>query len=158
MDTYNIAFIAMVLTVDCVNDTEISKLVEKYGLIELGKNITLKVLEPEKIKQPFRLPQTPTQSFIQDIFRYENRLRAVYTMMVNEIDEGQKIFQYLYDHDGPPHLRLKFDYHYLTSYYGLKEDDIVSIKDLLVSTRQLWLKICKKKKRRKTKSNKSLNI
>lgn len=155
MDIYIILIaLLLTLTVNGENGTEVEKIVEKYGLIELGKNITLKVLHPEKITQLYRLPQTPAQAFIQDIFRYENRLRAVYMMTENRIDEGQKIFQYLYDHNGPPHLSLQFDYRYLSSHYGFKENDIVNIKDLLGSTRSLWLKICKYKKRRKTKRNK----
>lgn len=148
MDTY-IIFIIVIVTVNCDNDTEVLKLVEKYGLIDLAKNITLKVLDPEKIMQPYRLPQTPSQAFIQDIFRYKNRLSAVYILMENGIDEGRKIFQYLYDHKGPPHLSLQFDYHNLSCYYGLKEHDITNIKDLLNSTRQLWLKICERKSEEK---------
>lgn len=142
--------ISLIVTVNCDSDTETLKLVEKYDLLELGRNITLKVLDPDKIPQPHRLPQTPAQTFIQDIFRYKNRLSAVYIMLSGGNNEGHKIFQYLYDHGGPPHLSLHFDYHHLTIYYYLKENEVLNIKDLLDSTKQLWLRMCKTMNKRKT--------
>lgn len=142
MYTY-IILIALIVIVNCDNDTAVLKLVEKYEFIELGKNITLKVLDPDKIPQPYRLPQTPAEAFIYDIYRYHNRLNTIYIMMLSGSDEGQKVFQYLYDHDGPQHLSLHLDYHFLTNYYNFEENDLVDIKDILEYTKRLWLKMCK---------------
>lgn len=142
MNTY-IILIGLIVTVNCDNDTEVLKLVEKYEFLELGKNITLKVLDPDKIPQPYRLQQTPAQAFIYDIYRYHNRLNTIYTMMLSDNDEGQKVFEYLYDHDGPQHLSLHLDYHYLTNYYNFTKDDVADVKDILECTKRLWLKMCK---------------
>lgn len=151
--------IAISVTVNCDNDTEILNLVEKYEFLELGKNITMKVLDPEKIQQPYRLPQTPAEAFIYDIYRYHNRLNAIYMMTLSENEDGWKVFHYLYDHGGPQHLSLHLDYHYLTNYYKFEEDDVVDIKDMLERTKNLWLKMCKQLKTRKpgkTKISKNL--
>lgn len=143
MKTY-IVLIGVIVTVNCDNDTEVLKLIGKYELLEIAKNITIKVLDPNKIIQPHRLPQTPGEAFIYDVYRYRNRLNAIYMMMLSENEDGWKVMRYLYNHNGPEHLSLILDYRYLTDYYKFEKDDVEDIKDMFERTKKLWLKMCDK--------------